>query len=716
MTRTRMAILLSVVAALATLVWLVWRPSVTGPADGPIVLISIDTLRADRLPAYGYTRIRTPHLDRLATDAVVFEQAYSHSPQTLPAHTSILSGRLPFEHGVRDNIGFSIRQGERLLTHALRDHGFATAGFVSAYVLRAQTGINQGFEVYDDELPAAAPDRPLGQVQRPGSDTVAAASRWVDRQSSAKFFLFVHIYEPHKPYSPPPRFAAAGPYDGEVEYADEIIGQLLDHLRAKELYDRATIVLLSDHGEGLGDHGEDEHGIFLYRDTIQVPLVVKMPGSRRGGTRVAAPVQHIDVSPTILDLAGLTIPSGARGRSLRPVLEGTGRVATANIYSESLSPRYHFGWSELYALTRDEYRLIRAPRDELYDISKDPRERASIAAERAQAHTAMRRALDALIANQQVDAPSAVSDDDRRKLAALGYVGTRTSAPLEVPGDQLPDPKDKIAVLQKYKQATDLAGARRFAEATALYRELLRENPDMTDVWLQLAEIYGRRGMTADAVEAYKEVIKRNAKDPAGLTGAAAGLLRLARLEEARAHAELAVDVAPAAAHELLVRIAIQRGDADTARREARLAQAADATLPMTAFVEGLILHGQGRFDAALPHFMEAKRALASRTVQMPDVNYYIGDSLARLERYLEAERFFRDEIGINPAHVRARAGVAMLYRAMGRTAESEQAIADLIRNAPTPEGYDVAAQLWTMFGEPGRAAAARAEARRVPG
>ncbi len=356
------------------------------------------------------------------------------------------------------------------------------------------------------------------------------------------------------------------------------------------------------------------------------------------------------------------------------------------------------------------------PRDELYDVAKDPGERASIAAERAQVRAAMRRALDAIIANQQVEAPSAVSDDDRRKLAALGYVGTRSAAPLEVPGDQLPDPKDKIAVLQKYKQATDLAGARRFAEATALYRELLRENPDMTDVWLQLAEIYGRRGMLADAVDAYKEVIERNAKDPAGLTGAAAGLLRLGKLDEAKAHAELAVGVAPAAAHELLVRIAIQRGDADSARREARLAQAADPTLPMLAFAEGLILHGQGRYDAALPHFMEVKQRLASRTVQMPDVNYYIGDSLARLERYAEAERFLREEIGINPAHVRARAGVAMLYRAMGRTAESEQAIAELIRNSPTPEGYDVAAQLWTMFGEPARAAAVRTEARRLPG
>jgi arylsulfatase A-like enzyme/tetratricopeptide (TPR) repeat protein len=702
------------VATAAALGWWYAGAKPGSAADGPIVLISIDTLRADRLPAYGYTRITTPHIDRLVADSVLFERAYSHSPQTLPAHASLLSGRLPFEHGVRDNIGFTVRKDERFLQHALRERGFATGGFVSAYVLRHQTGINSGFDVYDDRLPAASPDRPLGQVQRPGADTVSAATQWIDRQASAKFLLFVHIYEPHRPYTPPQRFAAGNPYDGEVEHADEIIGALLEHLRGKGLYDRATIVLLSDHGEGLGDHGEDEHGIFLYRETIQVPLVIKLPSSTNGGRRAAASAQHIDVPPTILDLAGGTVPEGFRGRSLRPALEGRA-LPDASIYSESLSPRYHFGWSELYALTDDRYRLIRAPRDELYDITRDAGERTSITGERPQVHAAMRKALDAIIANAPVDAPSAVSSEDRQKLAALGYVGTQTGASVQLPGDRLPDPKDKVGVLQRYKRATELAGERKFADAIAAYRELLRDEPEMTDVWIQLAEIYGRRGMTADAIAAYRKVIERNPKDPSGLTGAAAGLLRLGRLEEARAHAELAVDVAPASARELLARIAVERSDADTARREAQLAQEADPSLPMPAFVNGLILYKQQQYAAALPHFLQAGEALAGRTVQMTDVNYYIGDCLARLERYPEAEKYFAAEIAVFPSHVRARAGLAMLYRAMGRVPHSERAIADLIRQAPTAEGYEVAAQLWTMFGEPGRAAAVRAESRRLP-
>jgi tetratricopeptide (TPR) repeat protein len=537
--------------------------------------------------------------------------------------------------------------------------------------------------------------------------------RWIDQQRSSRFFLFVHIYEPHRPYTPPPRFAAAVPYDGEVEHSDEIVGRLLEHLRAKQLYDQSAIVLLSDHGEGLGDHGEDEHGIFLYRETIRVPLIIKLPSSRAAAHRVAAPVQHVDLVPTLLDVAGAPAPEHLRGRSLKPLLDGTGQVPETSIYSESLSPRYHFGWSELYALTDGRYRLIRAPRDELYDLTQDPGERTSISDDRPQVRTAMRRALDDTIANAQVDAPVAVSNEDRQKLAALGYVGTQTGATLQLPGDQLPNPRDKVGVLQKYKRATDLAGERRFEEAAAAYRELLREDGDMTDVWLQLAEIYGRRGLTAEAVAAYKEVVARKPKDPAGLTGAASGLLRLGRLDDARAHAELAVEAAPAAAHELLLKIAVEQGDVGTARREATLAQAADPTLPMPAFAEGLILHRKGQYAAALPYFLEARRALEARTVQLADVNFHIGDTLGRLERYGEAEPYFKAELAMFPGHVRARAGLAMLYRVTGRQADSERAVADLLRFAPTPEGYTVAAQLWTMFGEPARAAAVRNEGRR---
>jgi tetratricopeptide (TPR) repeat protein len=399
-----------------------------------------------------------------------------------------------------------------------------------------------------------------------------------------------------------------------------------------------------------------------------------------------------------------------------PVLTGAGTLDAANIYSESLSPRYHFGWSELYALSDDRYRLIRAPRDELYDLAQDPKERTSIAAERPQVRSAMRGALDGMIADTSVAAPSAVSDEDRQKLAALGYVGTQSGAALQLPGDQLPDPKDKIDVLRMYRRAVRLAGEKQHAEAVTLFRQLLQSDPGMTDAWLQLADASNRLGRPAEALAAYKEVISRDPKSPAALTGATATLLRTGRIAEARAHAELAVEVAPAIAHETLARIAVHQKDEAAARRHAQLAQQADPTLPMTAFVEGMILHGRGDYAGAARQLLAAKQAMTGRTEQLADLNYLAGDSLARMERYAEAEQLFKAELAVFSSHVPSHTGLAMLYKATGRDAEAERAIENLLRTSPNPAGIDAAAQLWTMFGEPQKAAAVRARQRRGPG
>ena len=699
--------------------WMLGRPGTSVRSGGPVILISIDTLRADRLPIYGSTRIKTPHIDRLAADGVVFDNAYAHSPQTLPSHTSILSGDLPFTHGVRDNIGYTVRADQRFLQHTLKDRGYATAAFVSSYVLRRQTGVGSGFDAYDDELPPVSPDQPPGQVQRRGEDTVTRAIRWLDSQTSNNVFLFTHIYEPHTPYTPPERFAGHDPYDGEVAYSDEIIGALLDHLRQKDMYDAATIILLSDHGEGLGDHDESEHGLFLYRATTRVPLIVKLPGARGGGPRgggrrVALPVQHVDVMPTIMELTGEREAAGRPGRSLLPVLDGNGALQAANIYAESLSPRLHYGWSALYALSDDRYRYIRAPRDELYDLTQDPGELTSIAEGRPHVRAAMRSALEGMTTTAAA-APSAVSDEDRQKLAALGYVGTQTGSAVQQPDDKLPDPKDKIHVLQAYRHATQLLATRKFAEAAAMYQELLRDDPGMIDVRLRLGDAFELDGKTAEAIAAFRQVIEQDPRNTAALTGVAGALLRAGRIEEAKAHVELAADAAPATAHEMLARIAIQQRDEAAARRHAKLAQEADPTLPMTAFIEGVILHGQGQFAGAAESFMVAKRAVATRTAQVADLNYYTADTFARLERYPEAEGLFKAELALFPAHARSHAGLAMLYRATGRTAASDNAVAQLTSRNPTREGYTLAAQLWTMFGEPGRAAAARGASARLP-
>ena len=677
------------------------------PIDGPIVLISIDTLRADHLPVYGYRGVRTPPIDALAATSTVFENAYSHAPQTLPAHTTILTGELPFQTGVRDNIGFTLKDGQWTLPGALRSNGWATGGFVSAYVLRAATKINQGFDTYDADLPSASSEASLGQVQRDGALTLEAAERWLQSRKNDRVFLFVHFYEPHKPYSPPARFSEYAPYDGEIAYADELVGRLLDRLRQDKLFDRSTIVLLADHGEGLGDHGEQEHGMFLYQETMHVPLIVKLPG-QHAGRRVAEPVQHIDIAPTLLALAGVAAPADLHGRNLDPLLEATGSVPETGIYAEAMLARYNFGWSELYSLTDARYRYVRAPRDELYDLRNDPHEKASIAAARPQIRQAMRGAIDRLLAGTSLAAPEAVTAADRERLAALGYVGNTSAGSLAAPGDSLPDPKDKAAVLERYREGTELAGKMRFADAVTAYRAALAADPEMMDVWTQLAQAYVRLGRSADAVDAFRHVIERDPKDAGALTGAASELLRMRRYEDAQKYAELAVSVAPANAHELLARIAIARNDAAAARREAQLAEQADPTLPMREIVEGTLLYNQKRYAECLPHFGRAAQALQRRTLQVPDVDYFIGDSLARLERYPEAERFLKAEIALFPFNTRARAGLAMLYRATGRDAEAEQAIAELLRVSPEGDGPALARQLWTIFGEPEKAAAVK--------
>jgi len=711
-------------AALGTVLAAVggWRYArASAPVSGPIIVVSIDTLRADHLPAYGYTKVRTPAIDALAADGVVFERAYSHAPQTLPAHVALLSGQLPFETGVRDNVGFTVKRGERLLPQMLRDRGFTTGGVVSSYVLRKETGISQGFDFFDDEMPPSSPELSIGQVQRDGAESEAIAEHWLDTIGTSRAFLFLHLYEPHKPYAPPERFADYDPYDGEIAYADEIVGRLVRYLKSHQLYDRSTVILLSDHGEGLGDHGEQEHGLFLYDEAIHVPLVVKQEGNTGSGRRVADLVQHIDLVPTILDLVKAPGSGGFRGRSLKPVLEGTGTLPPPSVYAEALYARYHFGWSELTALTDDRYRYVKAPREELYDLQHDAHEHANIADERPQARQALRRALDRVAAGATIPVPAEVPPDARERLQALGYVGAPTDLSPR-PGELLPDPKDKREILERYRAAVDFAGQRKWPQAIALLQQILRDDPEMADVWSQLAVFATRVDRFDQAVDAYKHYIELKPHEPAAYIGAAAALLKLRKLDEARDHAQLAVDMAApadhrarASAHEMLAKIALARHDTEAAREHAALAREADPTLPLPIYIDARLLYDQGKYADALPLFMQAIAELRkSGTLQITELHFYTGDTLGRLERYQEAEAEFLEELKYFPHNTRARGGLAMLYQASGQPDAASRVLNDMTRGTPTPESFALAIRLHTMFGNRVQADAVRAEARRA--
>ena len=699
------------------------------PAEGPIILISIDTLRADRLPAYGYTKIRTPAIDALAADGVLFERAYAHVPQTLPAHASILTGLLPFEHGVRDNVGFAVKPNEPMLQHSLKAKGYATGGFVSAYVLRKETGIGAGFDVYDSDFRSSSPELSIGQVQRDGADTLERAEAWLARLDSSKFFLFLHLYEPHVPYRPPARFASYAPYDGEIAYSDELVGRFIQTLKDRNLYDASTIVLLSDHGEGLGDHGELEHGLFIYDESIRIPFVVKpsraggffgrFKSGAAGGRRIANPVQQIDVAPTLGEAAGLTSPSSARhGRSLWPVILGAdpATIDEAGIYSESFYARYHFGWSELQSLTDARYRFVKAPHQELYDLTNDPREKRNIVSERPQAASAMRAAIERLSAGAGVERPSAITAAEREQFQALGYVGMQADLGADVKGESLPDPKDKVGTLEKYRRAVTLASARDFDGAIAGLQDILRDNPDMADVWQQLGNLLTRTDRTEEALAAYKRFVQLKPTLSSGLAAVASTLLKLRRLDEARAHGELAVKVA--APHERRgARVGARAAGEDRARAEGRRGRAArseartggrsdaaDATVRAGAAAP----HCRSDTHEALPFFVDAASQLKSRTLTISELYFYLGDTLARLGRNAEAEAAFKEERRLFPQHPRSYASLAMLYRSLGRDAEAEATIQAMLTAAPVAESYSLATQLYTMFGEPQKAAAIR--------
>ncbi|MEM8932091.1 MAG: sulfatase [Acidobacteriota bacterium] len=484
--------------------------------DGaPLVLISIDTLRADRLPAYGYDGTATPHLDGLIADGVLFERAYAPVPLTLPSHVSMMTGRLPHRHGVRSNAGYPFDpEASVYLPRLLRDADYRLGGFVSAYPLSRAAGFGDGFDAFDDHDGFARQIAAGIRLQRPGSETLAAARQWLaslPSRDTVPFGLFVHFFEPHAPYEPPAYFAKGvrHPYDGEVQAADHLVGLLLDDLRQAGLYDRALIVVFSDHGEGLGDHGENEHGMLLYRETLQVPLIVKLPGALHAGERVAPPVGLIDLLPTLAQWLNLPIESDPAyamdridGRSLAPLLAGdTDEPAVFEsrpLLAETVYPRMEMGWSELQSAIRGPHHYVHGPAPELFDLIADPRERDDLLDRERRTAGELRQVIRE--AGMAYTPPEAVSAEAEAALASLGYVGAAGAT------ETLVDPRDKIGVYEDFRRGRQ-AWLDRDPEAAAAYlRGAVSADPELTDAWKLLSIALERLGQTDEAAAARARV------------------------------------------------------------------------------------------------------------------------------------------------------------------------------------------------------------------
>ena len=658
------------------------------------MLVSIDTLRADRLPTYGYTGVSTPAIDRLRKDGVLFENAYTHSPLTLPSHASLLSGLLPPEHGVRNNIGYRFDPRHQTLASALRARGYATGAAVSAFVLRRASGLDAGFDFYD-EVVTARGAKAVGDVQRAGHETVARALEWLRGASGRPFFLFVHLYEPHTPWTPPEaqRALYGATYEGEIAAADAAVGRLLDGVRELGRYDDALVVLVSDHGEGLLDHGEQEHGILLYREALHVPLLVKLPGSARAGTHEAAPAGLRDVLPTIAALLGVSVPEAARGRDLF-VPDG---APTAAVYSETYYPRIHLGWSELRSLVDARYHLIDGPRPELFDVARDPGEARDILSEKPQVAGAMRAALAAGASDFKPPAPA--TREERERLASLGYLASGPSLPNTA--NALPNPRDHIASYTKARAAFALVEQGRDQEAVRAFDRVLQDNPGFVDALTERAAALGRLGRYRESVTAYRKAIEKapELKAPLSLTLARIHL-EMGDLAEARAAAMRAVDSETDAAHELLATVALAGGNLDEAEREAALVTSDPGARARAAVVEAEVLARRGRPEQALERLEAVQRGNASLG-PIPWLEFVRGDVLARLGHHEQAEAALRAEIQAFPNHARAYASLAIVRALRGAPlAESRRVLVEMSRAAPGPGSSRLAARALAFIGD----------------
>jgi tetratricopeptide (TPR) repeat protein len=600
----------------------------------------------------------------------------------------------------------------------LGERGYTTGGVVSAYALRRETGIAQGFDFFDSDFSSGSPELAAGQLGRDGAESEAIAERWLERQRSSRVFLFLHLNEPHKPYAPPPQYAEYSPYDGEIAYADEIVGRFVRFLKSHQLYDSSTIVLLSDHGEGLADHGEQEHGLFLYDETIRVPLIVKLSAGAASGRRIRDVVQHIDIVPTILDLAKAPISGDLRGRSLRALLDGTGSLPEQPVYSETLHARYRFGWSELTSVTLGSHRYIKAPMEELYNLERDPHEQQNIVTDGGERAASLRRALDGFAAGKAAQAAPVVLDADREHFEALGYDGAHMDW-AAVLVDDPPDPKDRVRVFEAYRESAELISRERLGAAIEVLKRTAYDNPTLPDAWRELAHAQLRAGRLEQAARSYERSAALTPDSPKALVAAAALFLKLGRLDEAQRDAEMTLASIPsdplaASAEEVLAKIAIARKDFDAAREHAANAQRADPAVPRAVFIEGLVSFAHGRHEEALEHLREADAALAMGALQLTDLHFYTGDALGRLDRWEEAIVEFNREVALFPRNLKVRVSLAMAYRAAGQSEDVERVLSELTTIAPTPEGYSLAARAWTALGEPRRAEALQAEGRRL--
>jgi choline-sulfatase len=664
------------------------RPSIARPN---VILITIDTLRADHVGCYGAQTVKTPTLDGLAHDGVVFERAISQVPLTWPSHAVILTGTYPFQNGVQDFTGQPLAPQFRSVAQAFQQAGYVTGAVVSAFVLDRSWGLARGFGFYDDAFSAEAFEKKdTGLVDRRAGESVAHAIAWLKKTPRRPFFLWLHLYDPHSPYDPPEPFRSeyrSHLYDGEIAYADHELGNLMVWLKQNHLYDSSLIVALSDHGESLGEHGEDEHGFFVYNATVHVPLIVKPPaGSGIATGRRREPVEITAIAPTLLQLAGVTDSSDSihaqfQSQSLLDAKSDTsastnqGRnEATKNLaYSETFYPLSSFGWSPLHALESERFHFIEAPKPELYDLETDPGETRNIANEQPATVAVLREKIQAQLAHnpfaRQNVAAGNLSPDAQEKLRALGYFGFRAAVSPESLKQGLADPKDKLWEFNAILKAADAYQREDDDQAEALLTEVQQKDPKIYVIPFMLGESALRRQNWERAADQLHRCLELNPNFDNAMTGLALALAKLGRADEAKNWLNKAVQSNPQN-YRAWYQIGLLEAADDQAAALAAY-QKAIAIQPNFSPGQrqaGMALFQQKDYAGAAIH-LEKSLSLGLEDAKLHN---FLGICYSQTGRISKAVREHQRAIEIDPKLAEAHLNLAYAYQRIGKITQAK--------------------------------------------
>ena len=621
-----------------------------------LVLITIDTLRPDYVSFNGSTSVKTPNLDELASGGVNFKRVRTSVPLTLPAHTSILTGLYPPEHGVRDNASFVLSQDKQTLAEILQKEKYETAAFVGSFVLDHRFGLAQGFEIYNDRM--------TGELESPEAERNADAvytafSNWFkQRNARSPFFVWLHFYDPHAPYVPPPLFAKRypkNPYAGEVAYADSVAGKVLKDLKASGLSTKTLIAVVGDHGEGLGEHGEMTHSVLTYNSTLSVPMILSGPSVLPSGLQVAELVRTIDLAPTLLDYLGLAQKFG-EGRSLRPLIER--KPAPIQLaYSESLYPKLNLGWSELRGIEDERYHFILAPHPELFDITKDPAEKQNLIGQIPAVAAQLKMKLQETPGGKEEPAKP-VDAETAEKLRSLGYISGSKSASQ----NRTIDPKEKMEAWNRIQVGILQFSAGKYEQAQQSFRQILVTEKDNPFVYDYLCSCAMRMQQWENAERCYRDAAQRSVGLPSASLNLGIIHYNKRELTDAKAQLQDAIkeDSGNVTAHYYLGNTLRALGELQNAADEYQQALKIN---PSYVFA----LNGLGMTYAALKMDEDAAKAFQQAVVsdpQNPGAYYNLGVQLKRMNRNKEAlealQKFMKLASGPEFAQQRQKASAIM--------------------------------------------------------